>query len=110
MKRLRQISVVLIVTGFVLNIGLFIDTFSEKKTTTVFATTDGATIHPHIKENNYGKPIEGKFLINAPIGEYMLTSNVQGATFFQVIFLLAGLTFFYISTRAGNYTHNQDKS
>ena len=83
-------------------------TYSKTFTTAVMTTEEGAQIHPRIAEHKYSGPIDGDFLICAPSGKYMLTSNVREWVLLQVRLLGGGLFFLLISflksrkTKQGN--------
>jgi hypothetical protein len=99
MKPLQLVAFVLIVTSFAFGLSNLMHTYSEGFTTAVMTTDDGAQVHKKLSDSQYGQPVNDEFLIHAPAGKYMLTSNVREWNLIQSGLLGSGLLFLIISSR-----------
>lgn len=102
MKLFQFVALILITTSFAFCISTFRKTHSETYATATMTTEEGAQVHQKITGNQYGSPIEGDFLIHAPEGKYMLTSNIREWLLVQLGVLGVGLLFLMISFRKKN--------
>ena len=106
MKPFQFVAFILITTNFALGLSTLRKTYSEAFTTATMITEDGVQVHQKIVDNRYGSPIDGDFLIHAPSGKYMLTSNIREWLLLQITVLGAGLIFLIISFRKNKSNPN----
>ena len=107
MKKFKVIAFALISTGIILGIDIYRKTYSAEFTTAIIRTTEGAQVHKKIDGTRYGKAIDEDFVIHAPPGKYMRTSNIRVWILTQIICLAVGYFFLAISFRKDNYRNRR---